>query len=96
MRLAIELPQDIGQELQAKWKDLPRAALEAIALEGYRSGALTEPQVRRMLGFESRMQANAFLKEHGAYYEYSQAEIEDEIESNEWLLASGGTSSRTR
>lgn len=91
MQVAIELPEDIGEELQAKWKDLPRAALEAIALEGYRSGALTESQVRRMLGFESRMRVNAFLKDHAAYYEYRPTEIEDEIESNHRLLASDGT-----
>jgi Uncharacterised protein family (UPF0175) len=95
VQLAIELPEDIGEELQAKWKDLPRGALEAIALEGYRSGALTEAQVRRVLGFESRMQVNTFLKDHAAYYEYSQREMEDEIESNERLLASAGSSGRT-
>jgi len=96
MQLAIELPEDIGEELQAKWKDLPRAALEAIALEGYRSGALTESQVRRMLGFESRMQVNAFLRDHAAWYDYTQTEIEDEIESNERLLATGGVAGTPR
>jgi Uncharacterised protein family (UPF0175) len=90
VQLAIELPEDVGAELQAKWKDLSRAALEAIALEGYRSGALTESQVRRMLGFDSRMQVNAFLRDHAAYYDYSLAEIEDEIESNKRLLTGGG------
>ncbi len=86
MQVAIELPEDVGEELRAKWKDLPRHALEAIALEAYRSGALTESQVRRMLGFESRMEVNAFLKEHGIYYNYTQAEIEQEIETSEQLL----------
>ena len=36
-------------------------------LEGYRSGILTESQVRRMLGFETRMEVNAFLKDHGIF-----------------------------
>jgi len=94
VQLAIELPQDIGEELRAKWKDLHGAALEALALEGYRSGALTESQVRRMLGFESRMRVNQFLRDHGVYYEYSPTELEDEIDSNERLLANAGEHNR--
>jgi hypothetical protein len=96
VQVAIELPEDIGEELRSKWKDLPVAALEALALEGYRTGALTESQVRRMLGFESRMQVNEFLKEHGVYYEYSRAELEDEIETNERLIVSAGPAAPTR
>jgi len=34
MQVALELPEDIAAGLQAKWKDLPRHALEALALEG--------------------------------------------------------------
>jgi hypothetical protein len=37
MNVAIELPEDIARLLQASWKDMPRRALEAIALEGYRT-----------------------------------------------------------
>jgi len=38
-------------------------ALESLALEAYRSHALTAAQLRRLLGFETRMQVDAFLKE---------------------------------
>ena len=38
MQVAIELPEDIAEDLRAKWKDLPRHALEATALEGDRLG----------------------------------------------------------
>ena len=86
MQVAIELPEDIAESLRAKWKDLPRHALEALALEGYRSGALTESQVRRVLGFRSRMEVNSFLREHGMYYDYSPSEIDREIRTNERLL----------
>ena len=86
MQVAIELPEEIAEGLRAKWKDLPRHALEAVALEGYRSGALTESQVRRVLGFQTRWQVNSFLRERGVYYHYAPAEIEQEIEINERLL----------
>ncbi len=86
MQVAIELPEDIAEGLQAKWKDLPRHALEALALDGYRSGALTESQVRRMLGFQTRWEVNAFLRDRGAYYNYTPSEIDQEIRTNDQLL----------
>src|SRR5215831_16760179 len=67
MQITLELPEDIAQGLESRWKDLPRAALESLALEGYRSRALTTGQLRRLLGFETRMQVDAFLKEHEVY-----------------------------
>ncbi len=63
MYIELELPDDIAQALQAS--DLSRAALEALALEGYRSQRLGGGQVRRLLGFTTPMQVHAFLKEHG-------------------------------
>lgn len=96
MQVAIELPEDIAEDLRAKWKDLPRHALEAIALEGYRSGALTESQVRRVLGFETRLEVNSFLRDRGIYYNYAPSEIDQEIETNERLLERGERELRSR
>jgi len=80
------LPDEIAVDLQAKWEDLPRHALEALALESYRSGVLTESQVRRTLGFQSRWEVNAFLRDHGVVYNYTPAEIDHEIKTNDRLL----------
>ena len=96
MQVAIELPEDIAEDLRAKWKDLPRHALEAIALEGYRSGALTESQVRRVLGFETRLEVNSFLRDRGVYYNYSPSELDQEIETNERLLEAREREVRSR
>ena len=67
MRITLELPEDIAQGLGSRWKDLPRAELESLALEPYRSHTLTAAQLRRLLGFETRMQVDDFLKEHEVY-----------------------------
>lgn len=72
MQIRIELPQGIAEVLESKWKDLPRAALESLALEAYRSHALTASQLRRLLAFETRMQVDAILKEH-EIFDYSAA-----------------------
>jgi len=82
MEITLQLPEDVAQHLAVRWKDLPRTALESLALEGYRSGALTQSQVRRLLGFQTRMEVDGFLKEHGAYLEYTLEDLDREAESS--------------
>lgn len=57
MNVAIEIPDDVSASLQFKWRDVPRRALEAVAAEAYRSGALTSEQVGRLLGHSSRWES---------------------------------------
>jgi hypothetical protein len=66
MEVTMRLPNDIYESLKSRWDDVPRHALEALAAEAYRSGALTETQVKRLLGFETRFQVHALLKEQRA------------------------------
>jgi len=80
MQITFELPEDIANGLQSKWKDLSRAALESLALEAYRSRALSAAQLRRLLGFETGMQLDAFLKEH-EIYDFSVADFEQDRET---------------
>ena len=86
MQITLELPEDIAKELECKWKDLPRAALESLTLEAYRSQALTAAQLRRLLGFETRFQVDAFLKEHEVY-EVTVADFEHDRETLSQLRA---------
>lgn len=71
MQVTLELPDDVAQGLEAQVKDLPRALLESFALEGYRSGSLTEEQIRRILGYGTRLEVDGFLKAHGVYWDYT-------------------------
>ena len=80
MQITIELPEDIATELESRWKDLPRAALESLALEAYRSRAITAAQLRRLPGFQTRMEVDAFLKEH-EIFDYSAADFEQDRET---------------
>ncbi len=65
MNIAIELPEDIVQALKGKWGDLSQYTVELLAVEGYRSGALTPEQLHRMLSLRPRLEVEAFLKERG-------------------------------
>ncbi len=78
MQVHVELPEDIAQAMVAGGQDLARAAAQSIAIEGYRSGRLSEEQVRRLLGFESRLQVHGFLKEHGAFLHYTVEDLEQD------------------
>jgi hypothetical protein len=81
MDVQLQIPDDVARIIQSEQPDLSRAALEALALEGYRSGRLSESQVRRMLGFRTRMQVHSFLKAHNVYLNYSIQELENDLES---------------
>jgi hypothetical protein len=58
MKVTIDLPEDVSAALKGRWDDVPRRSLEAIAVESYRIGALTEAQVRRLLQLETRVIRN--------------------------------------
>jgi predicted HTH domain antitoxin len=73
-RVAVELPDDIAQQLETSWQDMPRRVLEAVAVEGYRSGALTHGYVQRLLHL-SWWETEAFLKERQASLPYDEADL---------------------
>jgi predicted HTH domain antitoxin len=81
MRVTIQLPDDISAALEERWDDVARRSLEAIAVEAYRSGALAESQVRRLLGLQSRFQVHALLKEHNVPLQYTTADLEDDLQA---------------
>ena len=81
MDVQLQIPDDVARIIQSEQPDLSRAALEALALEGYRSERLSEAQVRRMLGFRTRMDVHAFLKAHNVHLNYSTDELEKDLES---------------
>jgi hypothetical protein len=85
MQVTLDLPDDISHALEGQWQDLPRQALEAIAVEGYRTGALTESQVRRLLGFDSRFQVHAILKDHRVPLRYTASDLEDDLTAHREL-----------
>ncbi|HXW08347.1 MAG TPA: UPF0175 family protein [Vicinamibacterales bacterium] len=85
MRVTIQLPDDISAALEEHWDDVPRRSLEAIAVEGYRTGALSESQVRRFLELDTRFQVHALLKEHQVALQYSAEDLEDDLRAQREL-----------
>jgi hypothetical protein len=76
--VAIELSEEIAGRL-GEPDDLSRIALEALAAQGYRSGKLTHAELQKMLGFTSRWETDSFLKQAGAYLDYTEADLEHDL-----------------
>ena len=79
MNIAIEIPDDIGRLLAAQAGGVSRAVLEAVALEAYRSGAITPAQVQLMLGLGSRWETEFFLRRAGAFHDYTMEDLDRDL-----------------
>lgn len=74
MQITVELPDDI-----ARHPDPGREALEALAIEGYRSEKLTHHQAARLLGL-NRFEFDGFLKDRQIYdHAYSVEDFERDL-----------------
>jgi hypothetical protein len=80
MQLTVQIPDDLASRMSASGGDLSRRALEALALEEFRGGQITRPELRRLLGFGSRYELDEFLKSHDVYEEYTLEDLEQELE----------------
>ena len=78
MNVTVQIPDDIAQHLAAAGGDLSRRALEALALEEYKAGRLTKPEIRRLLGFATRESLDGFLKGHDVFLSYGLDDLEQE------------------
>ena len=64
MQVNFDVPEDVVRQFAAEPGGITRAALEALAIEGVRSGRLTTHQARQILGIPSRYEMDGFLKVH--------------------------------
>ncbi len=83
MEVTLNIPDELAAQIISEGKDPSRTALEALVLEGYRTEQMSEAEIRQLLGFETRMEVHAFLKEHGAFLHYS---ISDAAKDRETAL----------
>ena len=90
MQVTLEIPDDLAGKLASNGQDPARAALEAVAIEGYRSGALSAYQTRRLLGFETRYELDGFLKAHSVWeHAYSLEDLEQDRQTLRKLETAG-------
>ena len=84
MKITVDLPGDIAQR-----PDPGQHALDALVIEGYRSGALTHYEASQLLGL-SRLEFDGWLKRrHIDDDAYNVEDLERDLETLERLEASG-------
>jgi hypothetical protein len=74
MDVTIHIPDDLASRLGTAG-DLPRRVLEALAVEEFRLGRLTQPELRRLLGLATRQALDAFLKAHEVFISYTEDDL---------------------
>jgi hypothetical protein len=80
MILNVNIPDELARDLGEGFEDLGRAALEALAAEAYARDVLSLEQVRKMLGLESRWEAQEVLRRHGVWHGHPAEEILEDAE----------------
>jgi predicted HTH domain antitoxin len=85
MSVTINLSEEIERQLKEQRGDLPRRTREALALEGYRSGALSAGQVAEVLRL-SAWETEAFLKGRGAELDYTAEDLARDVVESERVL----------
>jgi predicted HTH domain antitoxin len=84
MQITVQLPDDLVYH-----SDPGREALEALAIEGYRSGALSYFEIGQLLGL-SRFEVDGFLKERNIYdHAYNEEDFAQDLESLRQLRIKG-------
>jgi predicted HTH domain antitoxin len=79
--VTLGLPDELSKALASPGGDLSRAALEALATEAYRERKISHSQLRRLLGYETRMEVDGFLKDRGVELEYTAEDLERDRET---------------
>ena len=79
MLLSIDMPDDVRTALEERWGDLSQRLKRDLALNGYQQGLLSLAQVRRLLGFATRWDAQQFLGSHGIpVFDFDPSELDRE------------------
>jgi hypothetical protein len=79
MELTVQIPDELASRMSASGGDLSRRALEALALQEFKSGRITKPELRRLLGFGTRYRLDGLLKAHGVYEDFTMEDFERDL-----------------
>ena len=79
MQITLHIADDLAQSLKDEYgPDLSRVFVERFALEGYVSRKLSRFQVQQLLGFDNRWDTEDWLGRHGARWQYSIEDLEED------------------
>ncbi|MEM7533850.1 MAG: UPF0175 family protein [Chloroflexota bacterium] len=77
--ISLEMPVTIVDQLTQSWGNVSRRILETIAVEAYRTTALSSYDVQVLLGFSSGWETEVFLKEHQVTLHDTENNVVDDV-----------------
>jgi hypothetical protein len=78
MQVIVDIPDEFAAQLVPEGVSPGRRALEEMTAQAYREGKLTMEQVRRALGFATRMEVDPFLLKH-QIYDYTLEDLDKDL-----------------
>ena len=88
MQVTVEIPDQFLSQLVPAGQNAARMLLEESVAGAYRDGRLTMEQVRQLLGFQTRMQTDAFLQRR-AVYDYTVEDLDKDMATLDRLFTTG-------
>jgi predicted HTH domain antitoxin len=85
MQVTFTIPDDLAARIVAAGKDPARAALEALAVEGYPIQRLSESEVRRLLGYETRIEVHELLAAHEVCLHYTADDLAIDAQTSQYI-----------
>ncbi|ELS03762.1 Uncharacterized protein family (UPF0175) [Xenococcus sp. PCC 7305] len=89
MQIQIALPDEVADSLSAKWGNLEHKLMEMIVIEAYCEGSIGLGKVRELLGMQTRLEVDTFLKAKGVDLTYNEADFEADRKTHEQLRKEG-------
>ena len=80
MNVMVPVPDRLAARFGSE-AELARRVLETLALDEYRAGRLTRPELQDLLGFRTRARLDGFLKDHGVVEAMTLEEFEHDIQA---------------
>ena len=75
MPVTLRIPDELASRF-ASAEEMERRALEALALDEFRLGRSTPAELKRLPGFSTRAERDAFLAVHGVVGSFSDSDLE--------------------
>lgn len=88
MAITIQLPAEIEEDLRHQDPALEDHARDQFLVAHYQAGKLSTGDIAVILGFQTRLQAEEWLAEHGACQNYSAADLEADQQTLVRILGS--------
>lgn len=79
MNVTVHIPDDLAERLDAEGEGIARRTLEALGVEEFRAGRLNKPELRRLLGFSTRMELDSLLKARGVFEPYDADDVAQDL-----------------